>query len=506
MTVLGRTDLFDQTVERIRTESDLREMAANPFLLGLLVRVLARAAGQGTKLRTLADVYRQVTSWIQELHNLTPPVNDPLTIEHLAALRRLSHGLLFDADLPRYLFHAQELAEGLGGCSVESVCRSRFINRADPVFDEYTFLHATFQEYFAAEHGAAMATAELDRFLERSFYSLSRMTVLDFAAGLRNQVATRCRERVTKWFQRRDRFHQILLRVARVAAAGRWPAADGDHFGQGLREALWAEIRSNQDMTLTNALVDVFAELDAEDLSRCARIAKGLDFWIIQCIVDAVPASVGRREQLDDLLTGAWRDYAGFDARGGVTEEDLKAIRAALVNPALDRGDRRTAVIHAGVARDLGCLPGLLTLLTQEESDHDLQGQVIDSLGSIGGREAIDKLVSIVIGEHICVAENQTMAGNVLSHAIGQRKLLDPGGRDRLLCRLAALPPDDPSLENILTALASCPLRDGCELIEHLVRHTEGAPQCESPPCVRLPQQQTGDCSSDWSQRSRPSR
>ena len=61
---LGKPDLLEQILERIRSEPDLREMAANPFLLGLLVRVLTRTAGEGAAPRTLADVYQQTVTWI----------------------------------------------------------------------------------------------------------------------------------------------------------------------------------------------------------------------------------------------------------------------------------------------------------------------------------------------------------------------------------------------------------------------------------------------------------
>ena len=132
-------------------------MAANPFLVGLVVRVLARAADQGAVPRTRSEVYRQITAWVQELHNQSCPEALQLTAEHVAGLRRMSHGLLFEVDLPRYLFQSHELAENLADTSLEPILRSRFVNRIDPVFDEFTFLHATIQEYFAAEWAGTLS-------------------------------------------------------------------------------------------------------------------------------------------------------------------------------------------------------------------------------------------------------------------------------------------------------------------------------------------------------------
>ncbi len=247
LTALGHFDLFEPVLERVQEEPDLRDMAANPFLLGLLVRVLIRTAGEGTAPRTLADVYHQVAAWVQEQHDQAPGPAGPMRDGHVAALRRLSHGLLFEAEPPRYLFHARELAESLSGRAPEPILRSRFINRTDPLFDEYAFLHATFQEYFAAEQAAALSPSEFDSWFDRAFASASRLIVLEFVAGLGGRLATRCRARAVHCFHRRDRFQQVLLRVARLAAAGRWPAADRPGLGRALRDELWQEIRRNED-------------------------------------------------------------------------------------------------------------------------------------------------------------------------------------------------------------------------------------------------------------------
>ena len=170
----GKPELSAAILARIREEPDLYEMAANPFLLGLLVRVLARASGQGAVPRTRSEVYRQITAWVQELHNQSCPEALQLTAEHVAGLRRISHALLFAVDLPRYLFHSGELAETLAGHDLEPIFRSRFVNRCDPVFDEFAFLHATLQEYFAAEWAETLSPQALDDLLDRTFRSASR--------------------------------------------------------------------------------------------------------------------------------------------------------------------------------------------------------------------------------------------------------------------------------------------------------------------------------------------
>jgi hypothetical protein len=117
-----RIDLLETIRSRILGEADLLEMAANPFLLGLMVRAFMRSSGSGVAPRTRAEVYQQVASWMQEQYNHGPGADAPLTPQHLASLRRLSHFLLFECDPPRYVFRGEELAGCMQACPVEPVC------------------------------------------------------------------------------------------------------------------------------------------------------------------------------------------------------------------------------------------------------------------------------------------------------------------------------------------------------------------------------------------------
>jgi energy-coupling factor transporter ATP-binding protein EcfA2 len=471
-----RIDLLETIRGRILDEPDLLEMAANPFLLGLMVRAFLRSSGAGSAPRTRAEVYQQVMSWMQEQYNQGPGADAPLTPQHTASLRRLSHFLLFDCDPPRYIFRGEELTGSMQGCAAEPVCRSRYVNRTDPVFDEFAFLHATFQEHLAAEHAASLSQESFDLFFDLAFASTSRLLVLELAAGLSGPVSGRCRKRALTWLERRDRFQQVLLRLGRIAAAGRWSKGSSDSMGRTLREELWAEIRRNRNMPLTKAAVEVLADLDASDLARRARAATGLDNWAIQCIVDAVPKPVARRERLDELLDGRWRDYAGFDARGGATGTDRRSVRSALENPAMPRDDLLDAVIHAGAMQDGPSVPLLVSLLRERADDSDLREHIIDSLGTIGGREAVDALIDVVLGTIPASADQVNAAVAALRHSGSRRKALDPPGRDRLLRQLAALPPEAPQVHSILAALEACPLREGVGLIAALAQSAAYSP------------------------------
>ena len=195
-----------------------------------------RTASAETAPRTFADVYQQVTTWIQQQHNAERPYADPLGAEHLAGLRRLSYGLLFETSAAHYLFHAQELSDALGHLSSRPVMESRFIHRLDREFDEFGFLHATVQEFFAACHAAKLADGELEQFLDRAFQQASRMIVLEFAAGLGGAVAEHCQRRAVNWLDGQDRFGQYLLR--RGPFGGRRTLASKRYRALGVRTAL----------------------------------------------------------------------------------------------------------------------------------------------------------------------------------------------------------------------------------------------------------------------------
>jgi hypothetical protein len=474
LTSFGKPELSDPILTRIREEPDLGEMAANPFLLGLLVRVLTRVSDQGVVPRTRSEVYRQITSWVQELHNQSCPQALQLTVEHFAALRRLSHALLFEVDLPRYLFRSRDLAERLSGHSLEPILRSRFVDRVDPVFDEFAFLHATLQEYFAAECAGTLAPQQLDEMMDRAFFSTSRLIVLEFIAGLEGRASVQCREKVVHWFQHRDRFQQVLFRVARIAAAGRWPADDREGFGRSLRDALCAEITQSQNMALTKEAIGVFADLDPIDLARRARENRNLDNWAIRCCVDSVPRPIGRKERLDELVGEEWKDHGKLDARDGPSEIELKNNRTTLMDPTSTESDIRTAIIYARAARDAGAVPALLKMLSPDYKLRELREQAIECLGTIGSRDAIDSLVGIVLGHGDIPDDTVSIVTAVLRQRGTNCQALDPPGRDRLVQRLAILPPDNLRLAHILAALEGHPLRDGADVIAYLARWTEG--------------------------------
>lgn len=472
----GMSHLREMVLRRIQEDANLLEIAGNPFLLGLLVGVLARTGGEENAPRTRADMYQQVTAWIRDQHNRSAGQGDRLTITHLAGLGRLSYELLFEGDRPSYVFGEGELAKQLEEISTEPILQSRFVNRINLLCDEYGFLHATFEEFFAAEHAATFTDEKVDMFLDHAFHSASRLIVLEFAAGKRGMLSKRCRKRAVEWLRRRDRYLQTTLKVAKLIAAGRWPENDPHQIGRSVRDELWQAILTTDDMELTELAVEAFAALDAVELCRRARKQKELRTWAVNCMSNAVPSSVACREGLDQLLTGEWETFAGAEVRGGATHAELEVIRATLANQSRTDEDRREAAIRAGAARDVGAVPHLLGILFSGTANRSLLEQTLFSLGSIGGRDATDALISLVLGDRPIADEFARMAAAGLRNVEGGRKALDPIGRDRLLRRVAALAPDTPQLKFMLAALEGFPVRDGANVVAEIALQTDNDP------------------------------
>ncbi|MBS0263105.1 MAG: NACHT domain-containing protein [Planctomycetes bacterium] len=470
---LKKQDLLPTVLRRINEESDLREMAANPFLLGMLVRVFERTSVRRKSPETLAEVYHAIVSWIQ--HQLAQR-EASVSVAHLAGMCRLSYDLLFNDTLPKYLFRSQELADSLAPHESEPVLRSRFVNQIDSRFDKFAFLHATFQEYFAANHASKLTGPEFEEFVSKSFWSQGRLIVLEFVAGLEGLFAAKLRERVVVLLQRPDRFLQVLLRVARLAAAGRWAENNAKDLTRSILDGLWREIERDPEGVLMEAAIAAFAEVDAVDLCRRARRAKSMSTWALNCLIESVPISIVREQRIEELLPAEWQSHAGFDMRGGATDPEIQHFRSTLANEAGSPDDRREAVMYAGAARDAGSVSVLLSILANGAEDEETRELAIDSLAAIGSREAIDGLVGALVAEEEQFRSIATMAANTLRHVPASRGTLDPIGRDRLLRWLTILEPDDSRVEGILTALEGHPIREGGSIVTELLQTERVAP------------------------------
>ena len=467
LSLSGRNDLKSSIQNKVENDLDLREMATNPFLLGLLVRVLANADSEADAPPTLTAMYDQINSWMFKQAQLAG--SSPLTSQSFGGLQRLSYELLFRRRTSAYVFSWRELAERVTSESTEHVLRSRLVNQIHQQYDEYGFAHATIQEYYAALYANEFQGSALDVFLEEAFSSSSRLIVLEFLAGVAGEASERLMEFAAKRLAAPDRFRQVLLRTARLVAAGKWK----NGVGAAVREELWQEIRSDDEMSLTRAAVEAYVAIDAAELCERVRSAPRLPPFALNCIVEALPVALAQKMNLAELLPGRWQDYAGLELRSEIPEAEMAAMRSIVTAKKASAEKRYEAILFAGAVRDVQAVPALIGTLQNPKFEEALRIETIDSLAAIASREAIDVLVDAVTGDFPLSSGGMMIAAAALRNTPVGRKALDVHGRDKLLRRLAALPPDDPAIEPILAALEGHPIRDGADLIHEFSRRED---------------------------------
>lgn len=465
---LGQADRAGTIWAQIRDDIQLREVTANPFLLGLLVRTLIEPGHDSVVTR--AVIYRRIVSSIREQYEHVCGPANTLTAKHLEGLAGLSFRLLNDPQTPRYLFARRELEAGLQGLQADPVLRSRFVTKPVSVLDEYTLLHATVQEYLAAEHLADCPREDQRVFMDRAFNSASRLIVLEFFAGLGGHATGLCQEAARAWWQSRDRFNQVAIRISRLAAAGCWPA---DDLGRSIREALWTEIakEKDEDLNLCKSAVEAYAALDAVDLIRRV-LNRQPSSWAINCLMDAIPAAIAREHRLDQLLEGEWRDVAGLDWLGGATDAERAELHQRLSQRDSLAADLREAVIQAGGSHDESAIPLLIDIINCETLPDRVREEAVTSISRIGSSGAVRALLDILLR----TTGTDALAGmsaTAFLQASSRQLILDPAGRDRLLRRLAAIPPGSSGVKNILIALDNLPIRDGAEVIAELATSSD---------------------------------
>ncbi len=129
---------------------DLIGVSSNPFLLGLLVHVMVSRPTAATELTSLGAMYGQVVAWMNESSALAQS-RDPFSDAQLRQIEDFClHLLLKNEGRASYSFGWRELTEHLSEQLVKQLEASRFLCRESASLDQYSFVHASFQEYFAA--------------------------------------------------------------------------------------------------------------------------------------------------------------------------------------------------------------------------------------------------------------------------------------------------------------------------------------------------------------------
>lgn len=461
----GQGALAPGVIAAIELKADLRAMAANPFILGMLVRVLSRPSDERKRL-TPVQLFQEITNWLTEHHRQSQPATRQLSGEHLAALEALSYSLVFDGRSPQYSFQRLQLENVLGGVDSGPLVESRFINRLDKAFDSWGFLHATVEEYLAACRLASQPVEEMQHDWDRGICSQSRLVAMEFFAGLDRGSACSA-ARADHWLRNPDRFGLILLRLARLGAAGNWDVRLSE-IADNLRDKLWAQITRTSDWRFGRLFVEGYAELSPLDLVRRASGEGQVDSRIWETIIDLLPLDLIKKGGLYDRLPKQMREHLTIKARQRPSQDQIDLVVRRLADDSLAADELVQSLDQAALIPDPAVASQLLRRL-QGTTDQDLSATLVMGLAPLFGLLPRETVLDLLLEQHQLPPTIRQMVSATLSHRKGRGYGLDPDSRDRLLRRLAAVSPQDDRVGPILDSLIGFPIRDGGQLIAQFV-------------------------------------
>ncbi len=466
---VGRESALGSLLQEIESSRDLQELACNPFLLALLTWAIdARGVNRKTEW-TLAELYGRVVDWMVDSTAEKGADYRVRLAQSLDGLERLSYRLLFDERMPQYVFSENKLIRELNPSSTSAIVRSLFVSQVDVHSSRFAFMHATFEEYFAARHTKALGQQELAKVLEHAFLSASRSIVLEFVVGLSSESGQTCRMSLDRWLQRRDRYGHVVIRITRLLAA--CPAKlRPPSLLASVRSELWKRITEGRDLDIKRICVAQYARLDPVALCRAVRAEREPDQFVLDCVATSVPAKVGMTERIAELMDPAMRERIEAEIWGEPSSADIEANRRTLIDPDVREDRLRQAILFAGAVRDLGAVPTLELCLRGSKLPDELQREVSTSLGLIGGKEASRVLVEMVIGDIPASPRAVGLARLSLRHIEGHKRL-DPAGRDRILRRIACTSVNESKAilaqVRLLAILKGFPIRTGSGLLKY---------------------------------------
>ncbi|MCA9066666.1 MAG: hypothetical protein KDA96_26545, partial [Planctomycetaceae bacterium] len=442
-------------VARLSAEPDLREMAANPFLLGLLIGVLS--SPQLTQRRfTRANLYQQVISWMTE-----SVVG--LTGEHVRALERLSFQMLCNEDAARYVFRRTELERFAGSNEAKPILQSRFVNRLDPVYDNWSWLHATLPEYLSANHLETLRDLDFSFEWTRAFYSPTRFCVLEFLAGLEGNALHMLKKQCAGWLQSPDRFGIVLQRLVRLILAGDWQQSYHP-FVQELVDQLWSRVLKNEHYGFLPFFVECIAALDTDELLSRVSALRGNHGQLWEAVCNSIPANRIRGSALERILPPHLLSAVQIRDEDSVPELEIALLVRQLTDPLLPIAKLKSVFEMAATTRSREVAAAMTRRLCTLP-DGQIRDEGILTLSGMSTLLSCELLVDLLTTRAQIPALLLRVASDTLSHDIDHGASLDPEGRDRILAEIAKSESRDTRFEPLLSSLIGYPIRDGAAMV-----------------------------------------
>lgn len=469
---IQRAELYPTIINHLYQTPGLLGVAGNPYVLTLLCEVAAHqdASGRGLP-RTLAELLTVGIALLCRDQSEQHPAL-ALTEADLRCLEGLAKRLAFGSQTKRYTFSHNDLVDRAPLAFDDSaIVRSRLINKFADHADLYFFVHARFQEFFAARALVQLDAESLARYSRRYSLTTSWQEEFRIAVGLLSVERREILWQVLREaLEQQDLFGAIACAAAQLLAAAGVGDGGRQAIGVDLRTALWDDLRNDIGREQT---VQALIHLDADELIERIKTEGGLSERAMESVYRALPVAMRRAHRFDEWLAAkgsisGW--LVGISAPGLLLGSELEALRRLATDNSAPLVDQLNALRQLGGMHDPHIVP--LAVKVLDNPDDPRYEDCVIALGKIGGSQAALGLArALLTVQWVEITTENLPLYLQLADALSTNVYgaIEAASRDLLLRHVALLPPSHQAIELILDALEGVPLVRGSELLFDLV-------------------------------------
>ena len=460
-TVMGQASQADRLLKHLQCYPDLSQLARNPFLLNLLCAINIQDTFANRVLpRNRTELYTQTLAHIYTYQTNKYPAN-PFDRQAISHVRIFALWLLAESpNYPQYLFGAQEVAQATANLTLlpEVLRPSRLINQWHIDKESLYFLHISFQEYLAAE--ALLEENNKEKRMElikKELYSPAWQEVLRFIAGKTTDQQHDFWQIIRGLAAKTDIYGNIDIKLAKLIAETGIKDGGKALLGIDLRNRLWEHIRQG---VATDYFERAYIQLDAEHYvisinETCNIKSEQFRARLIRSLKKN-HSKLSSQALLDILLADNPYEaaIAGYNIKNILDHDGLHLLRQALMDKTRSIENRQLLIRALGYSQDHSSISLLVSLY---QSTPYLREDIAKALADISGWESVNELVMLL------QTTNDDQEKQILIRALGRARNLP--ARDALLMELVRVVPDDPLVEDILTALYELPISKYSEII-----------------------------------------
>lgn len=453
----------------------LMPVAKNPYLLTLFCEVYFEHI-------KLPDYQAYAPHWVmtqaarlmKDDHNFIfiAPDQRHITESDFETIKNIAFQLSFGAHEKRTIFSAAQMQLPSGKDFLDSsLAISRFFNvsrkNQNAVSDHcnFEFSHLRLQEFFAAQYVIKTDVLKDTDWIAHKFLSLAWREEIGFIGGeLAGDADNVFWSTLKCWLETPDLGGEIIRRAAGILSVIGVEEGGYSLLGLDLRELLWQKIKEPERVLLEENLSTLLA-LDTEFMVQKVLEKEIEDTILNEVIYRKIPFHF-RRSLLDDQLRAdpvhSW--MIGLPARAFPAKEAIEKLIACAADVQLAEADRIAALRDLGAGRVMACVPHLLHLMDDENTE--IANAAIETFGKIGGRQVAMAMAELLLRTPVCIETFSTLLNALTVDGYG---VIEPYSRDYLLSRINVLTDID-NLKLALNALEGtvipCPPKRLLEILE----------------------------------------